>query len=124
MKKHPECPIHFCSSSFKDGVQLRKRLIRRANMIAEKYDVVTDDGTIIKGVVYADDLDAAAAALASLKVPADLMMVDRERKRIEVASWKLRKIAKKLPYKSYIIEEYPTFDRMEVERMPLGGKRP
>jgi len=122
MKKCPKCPIHFCSSTFKDGVQLRKRLIRRANVIAEKYDVVTEDGTILKGVVYADDLEKAAADLSALKVPDDLMFIDTERKRIEVASWKLEKISKKLPYKSYIIEEYPTFDRMEVERMPLRNK--
>jgi len=122
MKKNPECPIHFCSSTFKDGVQLRKRLIRRANVISKKYDVVTEDGTILKGVVYADDLDKAAADLASLRVPNDLMFIDRERKRIEVASWRLKKVSKKLPYFSYIIEEYPTFDRMEVERIPLPHK--
>jgi pyruvate formate-lyase activating enzyme-like uncharacterized protein len=122
MKKYPRYPIHFCSSAFKDGVQLRKRLIRRANVIAEKYDVVTEDGTIVKGIVYADDLKEAAAALLKLKVPEELMFIDTERKRIEVASWKLRKISKKLPYRSYIIEEYPTFDRMEVERMPLEDR--
>ena len=122
MKKYPKYPIHFCSSAFKDGVQLRRRLIRRADVIAKKYDIVTDDGTIIKGVVYADDLNKAADALSELKVPKELMFVDEERKRIEVASWKLRKISKKLPYRSYIIEEYPTFDRMEVERTPLEHK--
>ena len=120
MRKYPKCPIHFCSSAFKDGVQLRRRLIRRANVIAGKHDIITDDGTIIKGIVYADDLNEAAALLLKMKVPRDLMLIDEERKRIEVASWKLRKISKKLPYKSYIVEEYPTFDRMEVERMPLN----
>jgi pyruvate formate-lyase activating enzyme-like uncharacterized protein len=122
MKKYPKCPIHFCSSVFKDGVQLRRRLIRRATVIAEKYDVVTDDGTIIKGIVYADDLDEAAAALLKLRVSKDLMFIDRGMNRIEVASWKLQKISKKLPYNSYIVEEYPTFDRMEVERTPLAKK--
>ena len=119
MKKYPEIPIHFCSSTFKDGVQLRNRFIRRANVIAKEYDVITEDGTILKGVVYADDLREAAEALIRLRVPKDLMFVDEKRNRIEVASWKLKKIAKRLPYKSYIVEEYPTFDRMEVERIPL-----
>jgi pyruvate formate-lyase activating enzyme-like uncharacterized protein len=122
MKKYPKCPIHFCSSVFKDGVQLRKRLIRRANVTARKYDVITDDGTIVKGVVYADDLEEAASALSGLGIPKDLMFIDEDRKRVEVASWKLKKISKKLPYNSYIVEEYPTFDRMEVERMPLDRK--
>jgi len=121
MRKYPKCPIHFCSSTFKDGVQLRRRLIRRANVIARKHDIITDDGTIIKGIVYAEDLNEAAALLLEMKVPKDLMLIDEERKRIEVASWKLRKISKKLPYQSFIVEEYPTFDRMEVERTPLKG---
>ncbi|MCL1810918.1 MAG: radical SAM protein [Methanomassiliicoccaceae archaeon] len=119
MKRYPDLPIHFCSSAFKDGVQLRKRLIRRANVIAGRHDIVTDDGTLIKGIVLAEDLDEAVSALLKLRVPGDLIRIDRERNRIEVASWKLRKIAKKLPYKAYITEEYPTFDRMEVERTPL-----
>ncbi|MDR1690324.1 MAG: radical SAM protein [Candidatus Methanoplasma sp.] len=123
MRKYPEYPIHFCSSVFKDGVQLRKRLIRRACITAKKYDVVTEDGTVVKGIVYADDLDDAAEAIRRLRVPPDLIFIDRERGRIEVASWKLKKISKKLPYRSYIVEEYPTFDRMEVERMPLDYKR-
>ena len=122
MKKYPKYPIHYCSSAFKDGVQLRRRLIRRANVIAGKHDIVTDDGTIIKGIVYADNLEEAAAALREAKVPADLILIDKDRKRIEVASWKLRKVSKKLPYKAYIVEEYPTFDRMEVERTPLEHK--
>jgi len=124
MKRYPSCPIHFCSSSFKDGVQLRRRLIRRAGVTAKEYDVVTEDGTVIKGVVYADDLDEAAAMLMRLRVPKELIFIDRERNRIETASWKLRKISKKLPYMSYIIEEYPTFDRMEVERIPLKSRSP
>jgi len=121
MRRHPGCPVHFCSSAFKDGVQLRRRLIRRAGVVAMAHDIVTDDGTILKGVVYADDLDEAAAALARLRVPAGLMRVDRGMGRVEVAPWRLRRVSRRLPYSSYIVEEYPTFDRMEVERTPLAG---
>ncbi|MDR3075434.1 MAG: radical SAM protein [Candidatus Methanoplasma sp.] len=119
MRKYPSHPIHFCPSVFKDGVQLRRRLIRKAGIVAGRYDVVTEDGTIIKGIVCADDLDEAAAMLSELGISADLMHIDRDMNRIDVAPWKLRKISKKLPYRSYLVEEYPTFDRMEVERTPL-----
>ncbi|MDR1405170.1 MAG: radical SAM protein [Candidatus Methanoplasma sp.] len=122
MKKYPKYPIHFCSSVFKDGVQLRKRLIRMADIAAGRYEIVTEDGTLIKGTVCADDLDEAVALLSELRVPKNLMYIDRERNRIDVAPWKLRRISKKLPYLSYIVEEYPTFDRMEVERTPLAHK--
>ena len=124
MKKYKKYPIHFCSSSFKDGVQLRNRLLRRAKHIAKKYDLITEDGTLIKGIVYADDLDSAMIVLTKEhKVPSSLLHADRERNRIEIASWILERIADSLPYRCYVVEEYSTSDRMEVERTPLGKKQ-
>lgn len=121
MEKYPELPIHYCSSCFKDGVQLRNRLIRRANHIAEEYDVVTEDGTILKGYAYPEDLEDAALFLKEeYDVPDSLMFIDAENNRLEVASWVLEEIAEELPFKCYISEQYPTADRLEVERMPLN----
>lgn len=121
MKANKKAPIHFCSSVFKDGVQLRNRLIRRANHIARPYDVVTEDGTFLKGIAYADDLQAASDLLMNdYDVPAELIFIDRERNRMEVASWVLEEIASELPFKCYVVEEYSTADRLEVERTPLN----
>jgi len=120
IKKFPKARIHYCSSSFKDSVQLRKRLIRMAERIAREYDVVTEDGTMMKGLIYADDLEGAADLLRNeYEVPDELMFLDPGRKRIEIAPWIVEEIASELPYKCYIVEEYPTADRLEVERMPL-----
>jgi hypothetical protein len=47
------------------------------------------------------------------------MFIDTKRKRMEIASWIVEEIASELPYKCYVVEEYPTADRLEVERMPL-----
>ncbi len=121
IESHPDIPIHFCSSTFKDSVQLRNRLKRRAEHIAKEYDVVTDDGTILKGLIYADDLDDAARFMVEeYDVPEELYMIDREKNRIEIASWIVDEVAEELPFKCYIIEEYPTSDRLEVERTPLN----
>jgi pyruvate formate-lyase activating enzyme-like uncharacterized protein len=120
LKLFPAADIHFCSSSFKDSVQLRRRLMRTAEKNAKDYDVVTEDGTIMRGIIYADDLDAAAELLRNdYDVPDELMFVDAVRKRIEIAPWIVEEIASELPFKCYIVEEYPTADRLEVERMPL-----
>ncbi|MDR2866122.1 MAG: radical SAM protein [Methanomassiliicoccaceae archaeon] len=120
MKKFSDVDIHFCSSSFKDSVQLRKRLIRMAERTAKEYDVVTEDGTVLKGLIYADDLEAAAGLLRDeYDVPDELMFIDPVRKRMEIASWIIEEIASELPFKCYIVEEYPTADRLEVERTPL-----
>lgn len=121
IKKHPEIPIHFCASSFKDGVQLRNRFIRRAKHVSKEYDVVTDDGTILKGIIYAENLDDAISLLKDeYDVPEILFFKDLERNRLEVASWVLEELADVLPFKCYITEEYPTADRLEVERTPLN----
>jgi len=120
MKRFPKANIRFCSSAFKDSVQLRKRLIRTAERNAKEYEVVTDDGTVLKGLIYADDLDAAAELLRNgYDVPDELMAIDTERKRMEIAPWIVEEIADELPFKCYIVEEYPTADRLEVERIPL-----
>jgi len=120
LKKFPGANIHFCSSSFKDSVQLRKRLIRTAERNAKEYDVVTEDGTVLKGIIYADDLNAAAELLRTeYEVPDELMFIDPERKRMEIAPWIVEEIASELPFKCYVVEEYPTADRLEVERTPL-----
>ncbi|MCG2826942.1 MAG: radical SAM protein, partial [Thermoplasmatales archaeon] len=43
--------LHYCSSSFKDAVQLRNRIMRRAKNVSKKYDIITKDGTILKGII-------------------------------------------------------------------------
>ena len=54
-KENLKIGVHYCSVSFKDGVQLKNRIIRRANHIATPYDVITKDGTFIKGAIYPSD---------------------------------------------------------------------
>jgi len=116
-----DVPIHFCSSSFKDSVQLRRRLIRRAEHTARNMDVVTDDGTIIVGILYADDVLRAADLLKdTYGVPEDLMCLCPGDNRMEVAPWVLEEIAGELPFKCCISERYPTSDGLEVERTPLN----
>ena len=118
MKKNRKSNIHFCSSAFKDGVQLRKRLIRRAEHICTDYQAVTDDGTLVRGYVYSDDLDAVVSKLRELDVPDELFKVLENK--VEVAPWVLEDIADDLGYKCYISEQYPTADGLEVERTPLN----
>lgn len=113
-------PLHYCSSAFKDGVQLRNRIARRAMNVKRAHEVVTKDSTMIKGVIETDDATGVMAFLRrEYDVPRRLMWHDREKHRLEVAAWVLEEIAAELALDSYIVEEYPTADRLEVERRPL-----
>ncbi len=112
--------VHYCTSGYKDGWQLRTRIRRRAESVARPWDVVTEDGTLVKGVVEGEGLADLMRELSEThRVPADLMAVDGARVRLEIAPWVLEEIAPRLGRPSYIVEEYPTADALEVERTPL-----
>jgi pyruvate formate-lyase activating enzyme-like uncharacterized protein len=124
-KKDLHIGLHYCSVSFKDGVQLKNRIKRRAKHIAKPYDVITKDGTLIKGTIYSASgtyRNVSTLLQKTYNVPSHLLFIDTEKKRIELAAWLLQKIAPKLTkqgYRCFIVEEYPTADRLEVERTPL-----
>ncbi|MBM4237422.1 MAG: radical SAM protein, partial [Euryarchaeota archaeon] len=116
-------PRHYCSSSFKDRVQLRRRIMRRARNIARPGDLITEDGTLLKGIVEGRNREKIKRLLsAEFEVPDELMFVDEEKRRVEVAPWVLEEIAASLPYDAFIVEEYPTADRLEVERERLSSR--
>lgn len=117
--------VHYCSSSFKDGIQLRRRIMRRAINIAKISDIITEDGTIIKGVIYAKEkpLNPIVELLTKeFNLDNKEIYVNKENNSIEINYKFLEKIApnlKKHKLECYIVEEYPTADQLEVERVPL-----
>ena len=118
LKANKRMSVHFCSSTFKDGIQLRRRLIRRAEHTAKPYQQVTEDGTIVRGYLYADDVGAAVSKLRELGVPDDLF--EAMENKVEVAPWVLEDIADEIGYRCFLSEQYPTADGLEVERTPLN----
>ena len=118
-------PVHYCSSRFKDGVQLKRRLLRRAERSAPRFADRTPDGTVLFGIVELPagrDLEALARQVARLgRLRPGEFRVDRIRRRVELDGDRLRRFAGRLSAPAFAIEEYPTADALEVEREPLNA---
>ncbi len=117
--------VHYCSSSFKDGIQLRNRIKRRAKNVAKNSDIITDDGTILKGTINhpkKTTIQIKKFLMDQLKIEKKEVYVDEEKQRIEINPVVLEEIStilKTRGFKCFIVEEYPTADRLEVEKTPL-----
>jgi len=109
--------VHWCASSFKDSVQLRERLRRIAENTARPFDEVTDDGTIVYGVLelHPGTRDAVVARCR-------IFLADEEfadcGDRVETAWWLLEEYRDKIPGKKSVVERYPD-GGMVVEVTPL-----
>jgi uncharacterized protein len=121
---HLRTPLHFCSSGFKDGVQLRQRLLRRAERTAPSFAEHTGEGTIRLGVVEMGrrrSLDRLAHEVArAARLQPGEFRVDRVRRRVELAPERVRRFAPRFPAPAFVVEKYPTSDALEVEREPLN----
>jgi len=112
--------VHYCSSTFKDAVQLRERLKRRAGIVRRPFDLTTEDGTLIYGTVDGPDRAALLSALSRLEVPPEMYLEAEDR--VEIASWILEEIAEELRAigcQMALVERYPIDDGLVVERIPL-----
>ncbi|MBU3968222.1 MAG: radical SAM protein [Euryarchaeota archaeon] len=109
--------VHFCSSRFKDAVQLRERYKRIANKNARGFDEITEDGTIIYGVIEGcspDIMKEAGVMEDNTYVVTDVS--------IETESSLVRALAEEIKKRggsACIIERYPMKNGMVVERTPL-----
>lgn len=116
--------VHFCASTYKDSVQLRKRMLRRIETVGRKLEGRTPDGTLVFGIIEAEarDLEPLLENLVEThQVPVELVQINREADRIEIAPWVLEELQPKLGLdgRCFVIEVHPTTTRVEVERTPL-----
>jgi pyruvate formate-lyase activating enzyme-like uncharacterized protein len=121
----PACKkAHFCSSTYKDAVQLRKRFQRIAKNTAREFDEITEDGTLVYGVIEGGDQELAETTLQSMEIPSELFEVKDGK--IEISWWVLEELKEEIKEelepsgsRLLIIERYPFEDGMLVELIPL-----
>ncbi len=120
-----ELMVHYCSSGFKDGGQLKMRLIRTAKNIKRDFEEVSDEGLLLKGVIVPMSLETDLASLRinlidAFEIPQNLMAVDTEKMRIETTLEIAETLSLKEEFRCFLVEEYPTRDRLETDVIPLS----
>ena len=53
--------VHYCTSKLKDKVQMQNRFKLRAKKAKTKYDIVTDEGLLLRGIIYLKELHPSIA---------------------------------------------------------------
>jgi pyruvate formate-lyase activating enzyme-like uncharacterized protein len=108
-----ELPIHYCSSSVKDAIQTRMRLVRRGKNVAKPYEAMDNDGVISKLAVDTETgghSKASAKALArETGVQPWAVGVSRTGSCLEAESCMGDAIRRVLPHSTLsVVKEYPT----------------
>ncbi len=140
-KKDVSITLYFCTAKLKDKVQMKNRITRRAISIKKSFDVLTNEGTLIRGCIYLSDLvpgfnyrkkletvnkqeyiskleNIRKELIKKLNISEDLIFVDYIKPRIildpRIINNESSKI-KKLKLIPAIVEEYPTRDAIEMD---------
>ena len=128
-KSNLDIGVHYCSASFKDGVQLKNRILRRAKNIATPIEVITDDATILKGIIQTKNKTQLNTLIKELIKTYDLSkqeyFINLKLYQLQIPIPLLEMVAEDLQKQGmvcYISEQYPTHDQLEVERIPLPMK--
>ena len=108
--------VHYCSALYKDIVQTRVRLRRKALNIAKPYEKVTQEGTVLKGEIRVN-IEFKNELFKFLEnLPFDYETVNGKLIMFVSVSF-LNNIAKylknkRIPYEAFIVEEYPGRERI------------
>jgi len=136
--------VHYCTARLKDAVQLGNRIKLRAKNVAKYYEEITDDGTIRRAIIFLDEIkpgfdytkkleelrkDNTAKQHLLSKLANEQRMLDKLSIKTEIDDRKFRLIThmkffkkerniddiKDLGLLPAIVEEYPTFDAVEMD---------
>lgn len=139
--KQKGMPTHICTSKLKDAVQLTKRIQHRAKGASLPYDIITEEGLLIRGCAYLPEIKPGLDYKKNLANANDETIkqlgeyekkiralgttntyIDNKKCRIILPAEFARahsKELKKMGLAPFIIEEYPTADAIETTVDPL-----
>ncbi len=140
-KKDAPITLYFCTAKLKDNIQMKNRIIKRAKNIKKPFDIITEEGTIIRGTIYLSSLapgfdyrkkletadtkslikqlqNTRDKLISQFKLNQESIFIDDVKLRLICDPKILREISsniKKLKLLPAIVEEYPTRDAIEID---------
>jgi pyruvate formate-lyase activating enzyme-like uncharacterized protein len=119
--------VKFCSASYKDAGQLRRRFERRGEATIAPHEQLTEDATLVFGAIYCD-ADEAEAYIEEIRemcgVPPQFLYHDEDNGRIEIPLFLAEGIAEEVDAPIALVEVHPTYERLEVSLVWLNDVRP
>lgn len=136
--------VHYCTTTLKDKVQMAKRIIRRAKNVSLSTDTVTKEGMLKRGVIYLPEFQPSFSYHKklnnmkkteknkiilklkkykkiinnNLRLKKDEVAIDGDKLRLLTSQKLVRKNKDKIKGLGLVpalIEEYPTYDGLEIE---------
>ncbi len=109
--------LKFCTATYKDSGQLRRRFIRRGEHTIAPHETLTDDGTLIFGALSStpdEQNDWINEICRETGLPSRFLYWDELNSRIEMPLVVAEDIAEIVDADVSIVEVTPTYERMEL----------
>lgn len=120
--------LKVCTASYKDAGQLRARFRRRAEHTLRPHEALTEDDTLVFGVIFSDhseDLDEDADSfLSATGLASSSIRVDVAKQRIEIPFVVAEDLSGEIDRPVAVVEIHPTHERLEVSLVWLNELRP
>ena len=119
-------PYHlkFCTSTYKDSGQLRRRFLRRGENTISPHEILTEDGTLVFGSIDCDSDDAAdwiEEIHEQTGLPRRFMYFDEDNGRIELPLVMAEELAGDIDAPIALVEVHPTHERLEMTVVYLNS---
>ena len=112
-------PYHlkFCTATYKDSGQLRRRFIRRGEHTISPHEILTEDGTLLFGAVdcsLEDSEEWIEEIHTETGLPRRFMFYDSENERIELPLSMAEELVGEIDAPISLVEVHPTHERLEM----------
>jgi pyruvate formate-lyase activating enzyme-like uncharacterized protein len=114
-KEKLKLKVHLCTAELKNWHQYKNRLLKHNTL---PYGYRTEDGTVEYFAIYCKDADELKKI--SKKLKSSKIYLDKNKKRLILSEESAEKLAGE--HKIALVEEYPTYDQIEVEREEIRWK--